>query len=1077
MKQRRPNNFSDSSIVKAAVLNRSTLDQYLETLTTRGQENEFAEFARKLCELEICPNLRPQTGPVGGGDSKVDTETIPVSSQTQLAYWQGEDNQSKDSFAFAISAKKKWTEKARSDIEKISGLSKGYKRIYFITNQAARDKTRADLEKELSEKFEVSIIILDKNWILDRVFTNKRERLAIEELEMGSGLEEVVEVGPLDLQRRKRLAEINASVEGAISKEIITHSTVRDAIDAALLAAKLEDPRTDIEGLFERAIRMARQYGDKEHLFSALYQREWITFFWFEDFKTFIERYDEVETLSLESMRIFSLERLNNLWSLLRALAAKPELVSQAMLLKKTETLKEALNEVVQDEASPSASVHAEALLCILELTLLHDSGKEVGAQFTRAKDILARANELIGFPFEQVVEVLTELDILFSGVREYEDLQEYLVEIVTRRRGEIPAAQILMQRGIQHVRAKRYFKAIDCFGRSLHLFHKNESKKDLVVALVFLAHAYRDVGLLWAARGAFVNAASYATSDFWNYNEINTMQLRCYDELRKLETQLGRVGAALDWHFTLVSMAMHLATTDAERGDVLQESIEFGMILGLLLIKTREEDLKSLEKLPDILMNMDLDYAAFGLAYRLGGKEGLPDSFPNDLGGEDVDTFFGHWFEQPAHEDLPDHPNYYLSDEVKLRSRILGCEFVVTSKKRSPEIEVAEYIIAALESFLSTAIELDAIPRDSIALVNVLRDESLGTDIACKVNTDGKITIDVTCGNFNPHRLTKDEQKKINEKVSDIVLHLIARAIIFRDAAADLQKLFRDENAYSRAFSFSSPLIRIGNVLGYNHKRSISEWIDEANKTYPYVPGKFPLKITVRPSKKEVSSKGADAEQCFTHADLSSNSIIRMHLWDSAGWKGALYQTAEHIPPIFGLLFTNEKSAKAIFQDWKETFGNNDKEDIINIAVARGINAKHTGWYRLGIGTKLDLGKPTSGRVMMMTRLHTLTAETTANLDRFVESFRRWGHYLLAPAIIREGQATPDILIRSGIIKHAFTDRNAWEIGINDLDISLIAADDDPVIPEGAINAPVLENLKKKREMREFQAEEKEIS
>lgn len=32
-------------------------------------------------EVVICPNLLPQTDPTGGGDSKVDSETYPVSSE------------------------------------------------------------------------------------------------------------------------------------------------------------------------------------------------------------------------------------------------------------------------------------------------------------------------------------------------------------------------------------------------------------------------------------------------------------------------------------------------------------------------------------------------------------------------------------------------------------------------------------------------------------------------------------------------------------------------------------------------------------------------------------------------------------------------------------------------------------------------------------------------------------------------------------------------------------------------------------------------------------------------------------
>ena len=79
LKSRRPDEFSDSIIKKQGKLSREFFDYYLNSLTSRSQEKEFEIFSRRLLEKEICPNLLPQTGPTGGGDSKVDSETYPVS--------------------------------------------------------------------------------------------------------------------------------------------------------------------------------------------------------------------------------------------------------------------------------------------------------------------------------------------------------------------------------------------------------------------------------------------------------------------------------------------------------------------------------------------------------------------------------------------------------------------------------------------------------------------------------------------------------------------------------------------------------------------------------------------------------------------------------------------------------------------------------------------------------------------------------------------------------------------------------------------------------------------------------------
>jgi hypothetical protein len=44
---------------------------------------------------------------------------------------------------------------------------------------------------------------------------------------------------------------------------------------------------------------------------------------------------------------------------------------------------------------------------------------------------------------------------------------------------------------------------------------------------------------------------------------------------------------------------------------------------------------------------------------------------------------------------------------------------------------------------------------------------------------------------------------------------------------------------------------------------------------------------------------------------------------------------------------------------------------------------------------------------------------------------------------------------------------RPAWKIGPNDPDSMAVDADDDPIVPRGTKNAPVLNLLKKKRKVR----------
>ena len=1065
MKQRRPKRFSDSKIIKESKLNRVILEQHLGSLGARKQEKDFEEFARKLCQYEICPNLIPQTGSTGGGDSKVDTENTPVASQLQDFYFEGEDNQSKERLGFAFSTQKDWRTKVKGDIKKISETGRGYSKVFFITSEFAKDSTRAALEDELSKAYSFQVVIRDKSWILDKIFGNKRELLAIEELKMGDGFEEKKEVGPLDYQRKKQFEELNLSIEADVNASHVTLKTVDDSLDTALLASELEEPRSTVEGLFKRAIRVSKEHGTSDQHFTALYQEAWTTFFWFEDIEAFLKLYDVVEELAINSNNIYSTERLNNLWNLLSTAALTSTIIPQDLLKEKNKKLKEKLYSFKNNEANSSASVQAESMLCFLNLMEQKENPSEISKTFQELKSVVDKANNLIGFPFDTTFQLLNELDVFFSGQETYEELQEHLVEVVGKREGDLSAGNLLLNRGVQHMKAGRIYKAIDCLGRALKRFYKKESKDRLVQTLFFLSIAYEDAGLLWAARGALLNAASHATSDFWLYTEINTMQVVCYKRLKTVELRLGRIGYALEWHYLHLSLASQLVKTEEERNKLLDESLHFGSLMGLLVIKTPDQELEKLEKLPDVLMNMDLDFAGLGLMYRLGGKELFPTgSFLETMPPEEVDNFFSSYLSQPAQDSIPDKPSYYLDSTVVLKSSVLGCDFIVKTSNESPEIEIGEYILTALESFLSTSIDMGAVARDGLVEIEIIKDVELKEEIKYEIKKDGKFGVLVTSGVFNPHSLSKESQMKISETISEIVLQLVGNIIIFKDPDIDLPALFRDEEVSSRAFSFSTPLVTLGNVLGYNPRRSISAWFNEKDKSYPYNNEKSGRPIEDKNFIKDTSEDIENGkDKLKRHDEIKNVSVIRQHLWDEAGWGGVFYMTSEARPPVMAFLFKDEDKAKAIFKDWLDTFGGEDINEVIRISMIRGVSEKNPAWYRAVVSTNLDLKIPRKGHVITVSRVHTLTPETTENLDRFSESFKEFGVYLLAPAIIDDTKSYPRVLLDSGVVKREFIERQAWEIGPNDLDMAGIKEETIPIIPKDVEDAPVLKLIEKR--------------
>jgi hypothetical protein len=92
------------------------------------------------------------------------------------------------------------------------------------------------------------------------------------------------------------------------------------------------------------------------------------------------------------------------------------------------------------------------------------------------------------------------------------------------------------------------------------------------------------------------------------------------------------------------------------------------------------------------------------------------------------------------------------------------------------------------------------------------------------------------------------------------------------------------------------------------------------------------------------------------------------------------------------------------------------------------------------------------------------MTPETTKNLDNFLEVYRRSARYFLAPAVVRPGDETPDLMTENIIGKFDLEVRDAWEIGINDPDIVALDPEDLPVIPPLVVDAPVLGALERLR-------------
>lgn len=240
MRQLRPALYSDTSDRTTYLLDATTLEYRLDTITARNQTHDFELFCRKLCERTICPNLKPATGPEGGGDSKADTETIPVADEIATLTYVGEPNSGKERWAFAFSAKKTWAEKARNDVAGIVETQRGYHKVYCVTAQFARAKDRARVEDELTKKYGLTVTILDRSWIVEQVVDGDRRDLAFNYLGVGQEIADARRLGPTDYSRSRQLEDFEKLIGNPDAFSGMEMQRVTEALLAAKLSRNLE---------------------------------------------------------------------------------------------------------------------------------------------------------------------------------------------------------------------------------------------------------------------------------------------------------------------------------------------------------------------------------------------------------------------------------------------------------------------------------------------------------------------------------------------------------------------------------------------------------------------------------------------------------------------------------------------------------------------------------------------------------------------------------------------------------------------------------------------------------------------
>lgn len=1040
MRQLRPELYSDTRDRTTYLLDATTLEYSLDTITARNQTHDFEIFCRKLCERTICPNLKPATGPEGGGDSKADTETIPVADEITTLTYVGEPNAGRERWAFAFSAKKKWAEKVRNDVAGIVATQRGYQKIYCVTAQFARAKDRARLEDELAKQYGVAVTILDRSWIVDQIVSSNRKDLAFNYLGIGQEIADTGRLGPSDYSRSQQLEDIEKALSNPEAFSGMEMQRAMEALIAAKLSRNLERPRTETDGRFVRAVRLAEQDGTHRQKLEAKYEWIWAAFWWFNDIAFLNSSYDAFEKLVIDTDHAKNLELLCNLAQLLFNSVIHQHLTAaEAKLEERIDRLSGRLKSMMADDERPNNALEARTSLLVIEVNqaMLKKDPQRLRSLWPQFSEVVQQAKGLGEFSAERLTKMIEVFGNIAGKDPGYAQLVDDVAEFVSGRTGEAQGALVLLKRA-QQLNLEDNFEIIRLLGKAARQLTKKEYADSLIEALQLLSIAYRSAGLLWAARASCIFAMASIFIEAEESSDLPASIVPTVKLLAWIAVELRHLPDALESIRLVRGCAVKLPLDDSSKERFVESLTEFDLILGSQILNFRSEEFQQVVKLPDVLDWLELHQARNSLLYALGHESMLREegSISEEETSERVADLFNLLASQPVSGNL--HGPVIFNEGVSqcFISRVQGVRVAVHHPCSEVAILAAEAVIGSIEALFATALDLDvAAHTEKFTITLQESSDVLAPDFT--IDAD-----EFTAAVRWPAGLipaTYSRQDDVQKMLVGLATAVFAATCIVRDLQRTVEHLFVNEAVLDR----TAMVTIVGNSRQRIFKQSLSrlsDWTQMAKSTFTLEPSRPVI------SRRVLSPSGDNEDQATAenrstlalpndHRGLDVRSIIDLHLWDRAGWSATAFADwGPSYPPGIALTFTDEDAARKIFARWRERFGQVDKQEEIYVAIVRGISIDHPSHYRLLITSRRpsEDESQTGNTFMMASRMLTMPAESNANLDHFLNNYVRSRTYLLLPAILKEGM--PKFLPELAILKRELSVKAASEVDEQDI-------------------------------------------
>lgn len=1024
-----PEYFSDSKVQYDVPLTQELFDQQMLLLSTKKKQSQFENFVVAIAKRCITPNIKPQTGPDGGGDGKVDAETYEVSNDISDKWYSVENTASgKEYWAIAISCKTKWKPKVTSDVEKIVGTHREYTKVLFFTNQYIKSSTRADTEQGLSTIYNIDVKIYDANCISHWVFQNNCIDLALEHLDFSDDYKKKTEIeGPNDKARKERLTEIENNILRHIDG--LDTEYIEKLQEACILSRELERPRTEVEGRFQRAISECKYHGTDQQLFNIIYDHAWTSYFWFEDITATYNDYLKLKDMIQEHCNVTRIEKFTNLHTNLQN-AARAGNFSQELLDSEVSHLKK-LSEDLKSNPDKSSSALYLAIYIIEQRLIEHIlKGENIDTDIQAIKPLLIESVSHLEISIESHYKVIKMLSNWIEFNEQFENLVDDFAGIISEKRSMSEAAKIRLARAEDHLEKKRWTEAVKQLGFCVYAFEQENCITELIQSSGYMGMALNNLSLPYSAEAYLVKAASFLVQEFYHSGRVPHLLVTVLHELCGIELKLGRIIMYLNWFELLcvVSQNSQYCEEDSFKQTCQMEDAAWACRFAVSDLKD-----ESVAKLPDILDRFGMFTSAEVLKYLLGYPEEVEESclaaIKDICDSQKIN-------EQPVFNQFLDKLNISTTGKVYLTTTASNFTFTIEYENQPQIQRIAELFLASIESFMATTQMFEIIPIENNVRIYV-ENTTGNTEIIFQENQN-IYELRLNLDNFNDKTWWECFVKFIATFFSKNAMTRISIDLM-------LEKKQSGEKLLDRVSVLQRTEVALNNVLGNDYKCRLEDWCKDSDKVYAFK-----------------STTQIFGEKTFYNKQQSAMTLYKinsnMNLWNDAGWNGCTFSFDPYFqhPPYFGLAFRNIEKGKAIVSDWESDFK-------VKIYIIKGINAAHPTWYRVCVTPVIPINMDTEERYVTATyRMHTMTPTTNENLKRFEQEYYKYGGcWLMAYCIIDD-----NTLVKPSSFKGAFKFSNieiidAYKIDSHNPARQALEPNDSPFIPETMKeNAPVLQVL-----------------